>query len=444
MDDLRFSPAQAQTLSKARGWSWYTVVPGVHMPTGWDPSRVDLIVGEDDRGHAEALMPLGLSYVGSDADMQAIAWGAVAGGMARLLLADARGARALIATLCSERVANDVLSVLSAPDPIASLTDLSAVVHPSTEPVTTVVDAGELYQTLSREVRGQGAALGTLAERAALHALRIHPKRPLTVFMVGPTGVGKTRTAEALARALTGAAGGHLRLDMSEFQEAHRVSQLFGSPQGYAGCGDGAVLLDTLAAHPRAVVVFDEIDKAHSAITRALMNGMDAGRLSRPSAKDGTHTVDCTRAVFVFTSNQAADEIELALAAAGDEPEPFTVDAVCRRALGRAGVAPEIVGRIGCFLAFRPLSDRTLAEIVTLAIAEVATEYGITLASIDPAVVSMVLGAAHGSAHGARPYEYVIDARVAPAFVGGRASGAGVPMRLTIGPPLQCIPVVLH
>ena len=108
------------------------------------------------------------------------------------------------------------------------------------------------------------------------------------MFAVGPSGVGKTRAAEALAQALNGlleAGAGYqfLRLDMAEYQESHRVSQLLGAPQGYVGHGEGSQLLDTLAANPRTIVLFDEIEKAHPSILRVLMNAMDAGRLSSSS-----------------------------------------------------------------------------------------------------------------------------------------------------------------
>lgn len=438
-----FSAAQARTLASALGWSTHTVVSQVNLPDGWRPQQADLIVGEDAHGHARALIPVEVDYLGEDPDMVAIRGADPVAEIGRVLLDDSRGATALLSLLLPHHDPGARLAAEAPVDFVATLTDVSAVVHPA-DRAERQPSTSDLLDALTQEVRGQDVALRTLAERVSLHAARRAPQRPLTVFMVGPTGVGKTKTAEVLARTLATEAGAYLRLDMSEFQEAHRVSQLFGSPQGYAGYGDGAVLLDTLAAHPRAVVVFDEIDKAHASITRALMNGMDAGRLSRPSTKDGEHTVDCTRALFVFTSNQAADEIERSLEGQGGAPDAFAVDHLCRRALSRAGVAPEIVGRIGCFLAFRPIGKRALTEIVTLSIARVALEYGITLASIDPGVVSDVLAAAHGSTFGARPYEYVIDARLAPAFVAALSTGDSGPHRLVAGPPLSCEPLVLH
>src|SRR5205807_2293117 len=103
------------------------------------------------------------------------------------------------------------------------------------------------------------------------------------VFAVGPSGVGKTRTAEAMAQVLRevdedNEAYQFLRLDMTEYQEAHRVSQLIGAPQGYIGHGEGSQLIDALRANRRTIVLFDEIEKAHPAILRVLMNAMDAGR----------------------------------------------------------------------------------------------------------------------------------------------------------------------
>src|ERR1017187_329912 len=106
-----------------------------------------------------------------------------------------------------------------------------------------------LRESLLRQVRGQDQVVRVAARRVSFHTARTAPARPLTLFSVGPTGVGKTLLAESLASALSELGGGHiykyLRLDMSEYQEAHRVSQLIGAPQGYVGYQDGAQLVDT-------------------------------------------------------------------------------------------------------------------------------------------------------------------------------------------------------
>src|SRR5262249_13030241 len=162
-----------------------------------------------------------------------------------------------------------------------------------------------------------------LARRVAQHAARVAPQRPLTILALGPTGVGKTRTARALAEALgtTGAPGAYtfLRLDMNEYAEAYRGSQLLGAPQGDAGYGDSAQLVDTLVSNPRTLVLLDEIDKAHPKIMYALMNAMDAGRLSTPAKTSQGRDIDVRRSIFFLTSNAEAEPILADLSVADAE-----------------------------------------------------------------------------------------------------------------------------
>jgi ATP-dependent Clp protease ATP-binding subunit ClpA len=270
----------------------------------------------------------------------------------------------------------------------------------------------------------------------------------VSLFAVGPTGVGKTKTAEALPAALKSlyqdaADFGALRLDMGEYQEAHRISQLLGSPQGYVGYGDGAQLVDALALNPRTIVLFDEIDKAHPDILRALMNAMDAGRLSsaRPTATG--REIDCRQAVFFFTSNFDAAGILKDLEERAAFAQPAVVDEVCRRRLRAAGVAPELVGRVGTFLAFRPLSPETRAEIVALAVATVGREYGVTVARIDPGVIVTVLASTQRQAFGARPDEYLVDELLGDAFARAAQLRHPGPFEILEGPPVVCVPAVV-
>ena len=133
-------------------------------------------------------------------------------------------------------------------------------------------------------------------------------------------------------------------LTMNEYQEAHRVSKLLGAPQGYIGHGEGSQLLDTLRANPRTIILFDEIEKAHSAILRVLMNAMDAGRISGTSQSSVGREVDCCKAIFLFTSNLNANDLleEIQIRQAfGNRP---IEDEICRRRLHASGIAPEIVG----------------------------------------------------------------------------------------------------
>jgi ATP-dependent Clp protease ATP-binding subunit ClpA len=228
---------------------------------------------------------------------------------------------------------------------------------------------------------------------------------------------------------------------MSEYQERHRISQLIGAPQGYVGYGEGAQLADKLRANPRTIVLFDEIEKAHPDILRALMNAMDAGRLSTASANGGGHEIDCRRAVFIFTSNLDATEILQEIETRSVFGNRAAVDAVCRNHLRATGVAPELVGRIGCFLVFRPLHREARAEVVTLAIRRVAEEYGVHVVRIAATVVADILRASSPEGFGVRPDEYLVDEVLGPCLADAAATGSKERMEVIPGPPCQCVRV---
>ncbi len=327
------------------------------------------------------------------------------------------------------------------------LTDLRAVDRQLPRgPTATNIDENGLFQQLVRRIRGQDDAMGLLAKQVHRHLARRTPRRPSTLMALGPTGVGKTASAECLPAMLQGrlpdgAQYGYLRLDMSEYQERHRISQLLGAPQGYLGYDEGAQLTNTLRLNPRTIVLFDEIEKAHPDILRALMNAMDAGRLSSASATGAAgHEIDCRRAMFIFTSNLDAGGILQDLKTRNAFGHRSAVDAVCRNRLRAAGVAPELIGRIGCFLVFRPLDREARAEIVTLAITRVAEEYGVRVTGIDPTVVADILKASPDEGFGARPDEYLIDELLGSCLAEAAAAGLEQPALVEAGPPYRCVP----
>ena len=262
---------------------------------------------------------------------------------------------------------------------------------------------------------------------------------------LGPTGVGKTAAAEWLQHALRALGRsddryGYLRLDMSEYQEPHRLSQLLGAPQGYLGYGDGAQLVDALIANPRTTVLFDEIEKAHHNILRALMNAMDAGRLSAASAGNGRQ-IDCRRAIFMFTSNLEASVVIREAVEQDAFGNRSLLDSICRRRLQATGMAPELIGRIGRFLLFRSLSPEARAEVVTLSITRVAQEYGLRIVRIDASVVADVLNACPADGFGARPTEYLVDDLLGACFGETVERGPNGPLVLN-GQPYRCAPAI--
>ena len=285
-----------------------------------------------------------------------------------------------------------------------------------------LIDATQLFDKLSQEIIGQDLALKRLSSKITNHLAKSRPRRPVTIFALGPTGVGKTKTAEQLPIALRELDEDnedfhYLRLDMSEYQERHRVSQLFGSPQGYVGYNEGAQLVDTLSTHPKSIVLFDEIEKAHPDILRSVMNLMDSGRISSAAKTTKGREIDCRRATLIFTSNLQVDGI-LSEISSRRATSDFLIDQICRKHLRGSGIAPEIIGRISCFLVYAPLSDQARAEILALSVVRVAEEYGVTVSSIEPEALTALIKQAGKNDFGTRPDEYIVGEILGQPFVG--------------------------
>jgi hypothetical protein len=416
------------------------------MPPGTAPSRarVGFEVNAED-GTARLLVDRGIEYQGSNQDIRR--W--FAEGEMRFhsfdrlrgwIQEDLKGCY----VLTTPPSAQGALPGQSVASP-AELTDLEAVMKQAPKSSGAVyIDDSELLTQMVARIRGQDEAMRLLARVICRHLARRSPRRPATVMALGPTGVGKTAAAEWLPQALrtldpAGPGYGYLRLDMSEYQERHRISQLLGAPQGYVGYGEGAQLVDTLAANPKTIVLFDEIEKAHPDILRALMNAMDAGRLTRAAATGQSREVDCRESVFLFTSNLDATGILKEVSERRVFGSREVLDGVCRRRLRAAGVAPELVGRIGSFLVFGALTPRSRAEIVTLSVSRVAEEYGLRLVTIAPGVVTSILAACPDEGFGARPDEYLVDDMLGACFAEAARNDTLSPLMLG-GPPYHCTP----
>lgn len=318
-----------------------------------------------------------------------------------------------------------------------ALTDMEEIrKNLSGENETCFLDEERLFADLKAKVVGQDLAVKRISQVTARHCARQHPARPAVVFSVGPSGVGKTRTAEFLREAVAMQDKNNefqfLRLDMTEYQEAHRVSQLIGSPQGYTGNGDGSQFIDALRSNPKTIVLFDEIEKAHPSILKVLMNAMDAGRVSASFRDRGGYEIDCRRALFIFTSNIDASGILLEL---DPESDPMTIDAVCRRRLKSSGIAPEIIGRIGTFLVYFPLAQIERAQIIAMSIAELIGEYGLSLDYVAPETVISFMKNPADEDFGMRPTRYLLDATLGGLCISAARQGIG---HLSLfGPPYR-------
>lgn len=302
------------------------------------------------------------------------------------------------------------------------------------------LDETEILQGLKEEVKGQDLALIPLASNIVRHFARVSPSRPSVLFFIGPSGVGKTKTAQTLAKVLNDRLDDKskckfLRLDMNEYQEEHRVSQLLGAPQGYIGYGENSQLIDVLSTYPRSVILFDEIEKAHKKIVQALMNAMDAGRISSASKVNGVNEVDCKSSVFLFTSNLKSDKIISEIDSLDASNDYAIVDQVCRKHLKSSGIPNEIVGRIGEFLLFKSLNRATQAEIVANIIREVATEYGLKVKYVEPTVVVRLMKNTHSKNYGARMAIYEVDRQLSDVFIDAASKNNDSKEIRIVGPP---------
>ena len=290
------------------------------------------------------------------------------------------------------------------------------------------LEAEAVAKELERQVLGQQPALTVISEAAVRHVARVSPRRPLTVLCVGPTGVGKTSAATCLAEVLSAQTGhewGFVRLDGPEMQESHTVARLFGAPPGYVGYGDGTPLADTLRANPYSVVLVDEIEKAASSVFRAFISLLDTGRMT-----GGAGEINAQHAIFLFTSNLAAEGILHDIEADGSLDDADLVDSVTRQHLRQHGVLPELVSRITHLAVFSRLDAATQSAIAELAVHRVAATYGIEAAAIDPQVLGALAPYGADSSWGVRTLEYRTDAALGATLMDAAKSAAAGPIRV--------------
>jgi ATP-dependent Clp protease ATP-binding subunit ClpA len=235
-------------------------------------------------------------------------------------------------------------------------------------------------------------------------------------LFLGPTGVGKTELAKALAAALFDEEEALVRLDMSEFMERNAVARLLGAPPGYVGYEEGGQLTEAVRRRPYAVLLLDEVEKAHPDVFNVLLQVLDDGRLTDSQGR----TVDFRHTVVVMTSNLASRAIlDSARQGAGDQA---TADAAAREvaladAVERALASqfrPEFLNRIDEVIRFQPLGPADLQRIVRLQLAELAAllrEQGLEL-EVEDAVVGWLAGQGYEPEYGARPLRRLLRRRI--------------------------------
>ncbi len=303
-------------------------------------------------------------------------------------------------------------------------------------PVTRLLDSERkrlagLEALLGERVIGQEKALSAVARAVRRARAGIQdPNRPIGSFLfLGPTGVGKTETARALAEFLFNDERAMVRIDMSEYMEAHATSRLVGAPPGYVGYDEGGQLTEAVRRRPHAVILFDEVEKAHPKVFNIFLQILDDGRLTDGQGR----TVDFRNTVIIMTSNIAGPEI-LARADTGSWSD---VEEMVRRRL-KEHFRPEFLNRVDDVVVFNPLSPRDLEQIVDLQlhrVAKLAATQDVALTVSDEAK-QMIAREGYDPAFGARPLKRAVQRLVQDPLAmalldGGVVPGGGV--RVDVG-----------
>ncbi len=277
-----------------------------------------------------------------------------------------------------------------------------------------------LEETLHRRVVGQEEAVKAVsrAVRRARAGLK-DPNRPIGSFIfLGPTGVGKTELCKALGEALFGDEDSLIRIDMSEYMEKHSVSRMIGSPPGYVGHEEGGQLTEKVRRKPYAVILFDEVEKAHPDVFNLLLQILEDGRLTDGQGR----VVDFKNTVIVMTSNAGAHTIkkQRALGFGGQEDAEKTYDAMRENIMGevRQIFRPEFLNRVDEIIVFHALTEAEIDEIARLLLNQVCRrleERGIQL-EVGEEALRLISKAGYDLKYGARPLRRAIQRLVEDAL----------------------------
>ncbi len=273
-----------------------------------------------------------------------------------------------------------------------------------------------LEEELQHSILGQEKAVSAVAR--AIRRGRVglgNPSRPIASFLfTGPTGVGKTELAKAVARLVFGSEKDLIRLDMSEYMERHSVSKLIGSPPGYVGYEDGGGLSEKVRRHPYSVVLFDEIEKAHPDIFNLLLQILDDGMLT----DSGGRTIHFKNTVIIMTANIAAREKETgALGFSASSMRETRKEEAEKKAL-QSYFRPEFLNRIDEIIIFEHLTHAELVRIAEAMLKEVQSRLqaiGIR-AYFEPSVAHMIASHTDVKTYGARPLRREIFSKVEDVF----------------------------
>jgi len=291
-----------------------------------------------------------------------------------------------------------------------------------------------LEEDLRKRVIGQDEAISAVARaiRRSRAGLK-DPKRPIGSFLfLGPTGVGKTELAKALAAELFGGEENLIRLDMSEYMESHTVSRLFGSPPGYVGYDEGGQLTEQVRRRPYSVILLDEVEKAHPEVFNALLQIMDDGRLTDGQGR----TVDFKNTVVIMTSNAGSADMKRAvrigfLPQKDEDSRDEHHEVIRSKAMDglKRMFRPEFINRIDQIVVFHSLGRAELYNIVDLLLSQVRSrlsEQRIELVVSDE-VRDLLLREGFDEEYGARPLRRTIQTYVDDTLADALLNGVVAP-----------------
>jgi ATP-dependent Clp protease ATP-binding subunit ClpB len=266
-----------------------------------------------------------------------------------------------------------------------------------------------LPEILHRRVIGQDEAVDRVSDAILRSRAGIQdPNRPIGSFLfLGPTGVGKTELAKALAQALFDDEKNMVRIDMSEYMEKYSVSRLIGAPPGYVGYDEGGQLTESVRRKPYAVVLFDEVEKAHPDVLNVLLQVLDDGRITDGQGR----TVDFKNTIIILTSNLGSEVILEGIDSEGNISDAAR-DAVMQ--MLKSAFRPEFMNRLDEIVFYRPLTKSDLIGIVDLLIADLGKRLAARQLKVDvtKAAKEYIVDSGSDAVYGARPLKRYIQSRV--------------------------------
>ena len=321
--------------------------------------------------------------------------------------------------------------------------DIAAVVAKWTGiPVTKMLQSEkekllQLETLLGQRVAGQEEAINAMAQAVRRSRAGLQdPKRPIGSYIfLGSTGVGKTALVKALADCLFNDEEAMVRIDMSEYQERHTVSRLIGAPPGYVGYDEGGQLTEAVRRRPYAVVLLDEIEKAHPDVFNTLLQVLDEGRLTDSKGR----VANFKNTMIIMTTNLGAHHIQENLSSLDEANAQITLEKTKDQVftLLRKTMRPEFLNRIDEIIMFQPLSKTVLQQVVAIQLTQLQQhlqQNGITL-RIDQPVIDYLGKEGYNPQFGARPLKRLIQRmmlnELSKALLGGEVSKT-LPIEVTL------------